>query len=75
MESDRKPELFPRAHAGDPDALRAWRPWVIEEPDGTLDMWYSGSDGTSSRILFAVRPVGGGWAGGDLVAAGHQPRR
>jgi predicted GH43/DUF377 family glycosyl hydrolase len=61
MESIRKPELFPPGQAGDPDALRAWRPWVIEEPDGTLRMWYSGSDGTSSRILLAVRPPGGAW--------------
>jgi predicted GH43/DUF377 family glycosyl hydrolase len=61
VESDRKPELFPSGKPGDPDSLRAWRPWVIEEPDGTLNMWYSGSDGTSSRILFAVRPPGAAW--------------
>jgi predicted GH43/DUF377 family glycosyl hydrolase len=34
---------------------------VVEEPDGTLKMWYSGSDGSSSRILLAVRPPGGAW--------------
>jgi len=46
---------------GEPDSLRAWRPWVLEEPDGTLRMWYTGDDGTTSRILTAVRPSGGGW--------------
>jgi predicted GH43/DUF377 family glycosyl hydrolase len=61
VESIREPEPFPPGQMGDPDALRAWRPWVIEEPDGTLEMWYSGSDGTTSRILFAVRPPGGAW--------------
>jgi predicted GH43/DUF377 family glycosyl hydrolase len=34
---------------------------VVEGPDGTLKMWYSGSDGTNSRILFAVRAPGGAW--------------
>lgn len=61
MEPTRKPEIFPSGQDDDPDALRAWRPWVVEEPDGTLKMWYSGSDGTSSRILFAVRSPGGAW--------------
>ncbi len=46
---------------GEPDSLRAWRPWVLEEADGTLRMWYTGSDGTTSRILTAVRPPGGIW--------------
>lgn len=46
---------------GEADELRAWRPWVLEEPDGTLRMWYTGDDGTTSRILTAVRPPGGGW--------------
>jgi predicted GH43/DUF377 family glycosyl hydrolase len=54
-------ETFPGGRPGEPDALRAWRPWVIEEADGTLRMWYSGSDGTSSRILSAVRSPGGVW--------------
>lgn len=57
----REHETFPRGRAGEPDSLRAWRPWVIEEEDGTLRMWYSGSDGTSSRILLAARPPGGAW--------------
>jgi predicted GH43/DUF377 family glycosyl hydrolase len=43
------------------DDLRAWRPSVLEEPDGTLRMWYAGSDGTTSRILSAERPPGGAW--------------
>jgi hypothetical protein len=46
---------------GEPDSLRAWRPWVLEEADGTLRMWYTASDGITSRILTAVRPPGGGW--------------
>jgi len=46
---------------GEPDSLRAWRPWVLEEADGTLRMWYTASDGTTSRILTAVRPPGGTW--------------
>jgi predicted GH43/DUF377 family glycosyl hydrolase len=46
---------------GEHDTLRAWRPWVLEEADGALRMWYSGSDGTTSRILAAERPPGGFW--------------
>jgi hypothetical protein len=46
---------------GEPDSLRAWRPWVLEEADGILRMWYTASAGTTSRILTAVRPPGGGW--------------
>jgi hypothetical protein len=49
------------ASAGDPDRLRAWQPWVVEEDDGTLRMWYSGHDGTTGRILAAVQPPGGSW--------------
>ncbi len=45
----------------EPDRLRAWRPWVLEEPDGTLRMWYAGSDGTTSRILSAEHCPGGAW--------------
>lgn len=54
-------ETFPQGQAGEPDSLRAWRPWVIEEEDGTLRMWYSGSDGTTSRILVSARSPGGAW--------------
>jgi predicted GH43/DUF377 family glycosyl hydrolase len=57
----RNHEQFPAGERGDPDAVRAWRPWVIEEADGSLRMWYSGSDGTSSRILSSVRRAGGAW--------------
>ena len=51
---------FPRM-SGEPDSVRAWRPWMLEEEDATLRMWYTGSDGTTSRILTAGRPPGGGW--------------
>jgi hypothetical protein len=51
---------FPRT-PGEPDSLRAWRPWVLEDEDATLRMWYSGSDGTTSRILTAEGRLGGGW--------------
>jgi hypothetical protein len=51
---------LPRA-PGEPDSLRAWRPWVLEEADDILRMWYTAGDGTTSRILTAVRPPGGTW--------------
>jgi predicted GH43/DUF377 family glycosyl hydrolase len=57
----REGEIFPPATRGEPDSLRAWRPWVLEDADGTLRMWYTGSDGTTSRILEAVRPPGATW--------------
>ena len=61
MEWIREGEVsFPRT-PGEPDNVRAWRPWVLEEADATLRMWYTGSDGTTSRILTAERPPGGGW--------------
>lgn len=43
------------------DRLRAFRPSVIEEPDGTLRMWYSGHDGSTGRILEAVQEPGRNW--------------
>jgi predicted GH43/DUF377 family glycosyl hydrolase len=43
------------------DSLRAFRPSVAEEPDGTLRMWYSGHDGTTARILEAVQEPGQEW--------------
>lgn len=49
------------AKPGESDSLRAWRPWVLEEADGTLRMWYTGDDGTTSKILTAVRPPGETW--------------
>ena len=60
MEWIRQGEVpFPRT-PGEPDSVRAWRPWVLEEGDATLRMWYTGSDGTTSRILTAERSLGGG---------------
>jgi len=54
-------DVLPPAPGGDPDHLRAWQPWVLEEDDGTLRMWYSGHDGTTGRILEAVQPPGRAW--------------
>jgi predicted GH43/DUF377 family glycosyl hydrolase len=51
---------FPRT-PGELDSVRAWRPWVLEDEDATLRMWYTGSDGTTSRILTARRPPGASW--------------
>lgn len=34
---------------------------MVEEDDGTLRMWYSGHDGTTSRILEAVQSPGQPW--------------
>ena len=47
--------------ASDLDSLRAFGPSVVEEDDGTLRMWYSGHDGSTSRILEAVQPPGRPW--------------
>jgi predicted GH43/DUF377 family glycosyl hydrolase len=43
------------------DCLRAFRPSVLEEADGTLRMWYSGHDGSTGRILEAVQQPGHPW--------------
>ena len=43
------------------DAQRAFGPSVLEEDDGTLRMWYSGHDGSTSRILEAVQRPDGPW--------------
>ncbi len=51
---------LPPSEPGDPDQGRQWRPWVLEEDDGSLRMWYSGHDGTTWRILEAVQ-VAGTW--------------
>ena len=71
MEWVREGEVsFPRT-PGESDSLRAWRPWVLEESDGTLRMWYTGSDGTTSTILTAVRSPGGSWERlGTAIGAG-----
>jgi hypothetical protein len=57
----REGPIFPRSTSGEPDSLRAFRPWVLEENDGTLRMWYGGHDGTTWRILEALKPPGGVW--------------
>jgi predicted GH43/DUF377 family glycosyl hydrolase len=61
MEWRREGEVLPPAPAGGPDTLRAWRPWVLGEDDGTLRMWYTGHDGSTGRILEAVKPPGRPW--------------
>ena len=43
------------------DRQRAFGPSVLEEDDGTLRMWYSGHDGSTGRILAAVRHPGRRW--------------
>lgn len=51
--------------------MRAFRPTVLEEPDGTLRMWYSGHDGEIGRILEAVQEPGQPWRRlGPSVEAG-----
>jgi hypothetical protein len=52
----REGEVLSPGAPGQPDSLRAWRPWVLEEADGALRMWYSGDDGTQAeyvRVPFA----------------------
>ncbi len=61
MECVREGEVFLPGVSGEADSLRAWRPWVLEEDDDTLRMWYSGGDGTTWRILEAVQRGGGTW--------------
>ncbi len=46
--------------AGGADSLHAAHPWVLEDND-TLRMWYSGHDGSTWRILGAVREAETGW--------------
>ena len=71
MDWAKQGDVLPAADVGDPDQIRAWQPWVIEEDDGTLRMWYSGHDGTTGRILEAVRPPGRSWQRvGTAVDAG-----
>ena len=47
--------------ASDLESGRAFGPCVVEEDDGTLRMWYSGHDGSTSRILEAVQRPGRPW--------------
>jgi len=42
------------ASAGDPDHLRAWQPWVVEDHDGTLRMWYSPRPWGDDRLAYAI---------------------
>jgi predicted GH43/DUF377 family glycosyl hydrolase len=53
--------VFAPPSEGDPDLARATSPWVLEGDGGDLRMWYSGSDGTTSRILEAVQRRDGSW--------------
>jgi predicted GH43/DUF377 family glycosyl hydrolase len=43
------------------DRLRAFGPSVLEDDDGGLRMWYSGHDGSTGRIVHAVRPPERAW--------------
>lgn len=61
MEWIREGAAFAPPTPGEPDTLRALRPWVLQEADGSLRMWYSGHDGTTGRILAAVQRPGGAW--------------
>ena len=45
----------------DLESFRAFGPSVVEEHDGTLRMWYSGHDGSTSRILEAIQRPGRPW--------------
>jgi predicted GH43/DUF377 family glycosyl hydrolase len=61
----------PEGSSTGPDSLRAFRPSLLEEDDGTLRMWYSGHDGSTGRILEAVREPGQDWKRlGTCVNAG-----
>ena len=55
----------------DLESARAFGPSVVEEDDGTLRMWYTAHDGSTSRILEAVQPPGRPWErGGISIDAG-----
>jgi predicted GH43/DUF377 family glycosyl hydrolase len=56
-----EPALPPSGPWSHLDAVRASRPTVLEEPDGTLRMWYSGHDGQTGRILEARQEPGQPW--------------
>lgn len=57
----REGPIFPPSTSGEPDSVRAFRPWVLEEGDGTLRMWYGGHDATTWRILEGRKRSGGKW--------------
>jgi predicted GH43/DUF377 family glycosyl hydrolase len=54
-------DVLPPASAGEPDSVRGWQPWALEEEDGTLRLWYSGHDRTTGRVLEAVQRRGEPW--------------
>jgi hypothetical protein len=62
VEWTREGETFSPGSPGEPDSLRAFRPWVLEDESGALHMWYSGHDGTTWRILEAVQRRAEGWS-------------
>lgn len=66
----REGPALPSGAEGGPDAARQWRPWVLEEEDGTLRMWYSGHDGGTWRILQAVDDDGVWRRAGVAIDAG-----
>jgi predicted GH43/DUF377 family glycosyl hydrolase len=57
----REGAAFASRTPAEPDCLRELRPWVLQDADETLRMWYSGHDGTTGRILAAARRPGGAW--------------
>ncbi|HEY3239559.1 MAG TPA: hypothetical protein VGL92_08350 [Acidimicrobiia bacterium] len=61
MEWKREGDVLPPAAAGEPDSVRAWEPWAVEQEDRTLRLWYSGHDRTTARILEAVQRPGEPW--------------
>ena len=55
-------QILPGSGAkADLESARAFGPSVVEEDDGTLRMWYTGHDGSTSRILEAVQRPGRSW--------------
>jgi hypothetical protein len=58
VEWTREGETLSPGSPREPDSLRAFRPWVLEDESGALRMWYSGHDGTTWRILEAVQRRG-----------------
>lgn len=53
--------VFPQAAGDEADCVRQWRPWVLEDENGALRMWYAGHDGTSSRLIEAIKEPGHPW--------------
>lgn len=70
MEWIREGIALPTGGPAEPDCERQWRPWVLEEDDGTLRMWYSGHDGATWRILEAVDDDGIWERRGVVIDAG-----